>query len=80
MAVSFAPGSLIAARGREWVVVDALAEGALSVRPLGGVDDDTQILFPALEEDLKPARFSDPTSERAGPSVEARLLERVPKS
>lgn len=71
---AFAPGSLIAARGREWVIVETLSEGALSVRPLGGIDDDTQVLFPALEDDLKPATFAHPTSERAGPSVEARLL------
>lgn len=74
MSASFAPGALVAVRGREWVVVETLDEGALSVRPLGGVDDDTQILFPELENDLKPATFAYPASDRAGPSVEARLL------
>ena len=74
MPASFAPGSLIAVRGREWVVVETLNDGALSVRPLGGIDDDTQLLFPTLEENLKPATFAYPTSDRPGPSVEARLL------
>jgi superfamily II DNA or RNA helicase len=74
MLASFAPGSPVAVRGREWVVVESLPEGALSVRPLGGMDNEIQLLFPALEEDLKPASFTPPTSDRPGPSVEARLL------
>src|ERR1700731_2146228 len=74
MSLSFSPGALVAARGREWVVIETLLDGALSVRPLGGLDHDTQVLFPSLEFDLKPARFSPPTAERSGPSVEARLL------
>ncbi len=74
MTVSFAPGSLVAARGREWVVVETFADGALTVRPIGGLDLDSQMLVPSLEHDLKPAQFSLPTSDRAGPSVEARLL------
>lgn len=74
MTNSFAPGSLIAARGREWVVVENLQGGALSVRPIGGLDLEGQVLLPSLEHDLKPAQFSKPASDRAGPSVEARLL------
>ena len=74
MSNSFTTGSLVAVRGREWVVVEALGEGALSIRPLGGLDDDAQVLFPALEHDLKPATFAHPASNGAGPSAEARLL------
>jgi superfamily II DNA or RNA helicase len=74
MTLSFSPGALIAARGREWVVIETLMDGALSVRPLGGLNHDTQVLFPSLENDLKPARFSPPAAERSGPSAEARLL------
>lgn len=74
MKASFAPGSLVAVRGREWVVVETLSEEALSIRPLGGIDDDTQVLFPALEKELRAAIFAPPSSDRSGPSVEARLL------
>jgi hypothetical protein len=74
MTLSFSPGALVAARGREWVVIETLVDGALSVRPLGGLDHDTQVLFPSLENDLKAARFSPPAADRSGPSVEARLL------
>ena len=74
MTAAFSPGALVAARGREWVVVEALENGALTVRPLGGLDHDTQIVFPSLEHDLRQARFSEPSSDRAGPSAEARLL------
>ena len=80
MSNSFTTGSLVAVRGREWVVVEALGEGALSIRPLGGLDDDAQVLFPALEHDLKPATFAHPASNGAGPSAEARLLREVTAS
>jgi superfamily II DNA or RNA helicase len=73
MTPSFSPGALIAARGREWVVVESLG-GALAVRPLGGLDQEMQVLLPALETDLRAAAFQPPASGRAGPSVEARLL------
>src|SRR5271165_2089753 len=74
MSTSFAPGALIAARGREWVVVEAFTDGALSVRPIGGLDLESQVMVPALEHDLKPAQFTLPSAERPGPSAEARLL------
>src|SRR5690606_12593251 len=73
MTPSFSPGALIAARGREWVVVESLGD-ALAVRPLGGLDQEMQVLLPALETDLRAAAFQPPTSGRAGPSAEARLL------
>jgi len=65
MPPAFAPGSLVAAWGREWVVIETLSRGALSVRPLGGLDNETQILLPALEADLKSATFDLPSSDRA---------------
>jgi superfamily II DNA or RNA helicase len=74
MTVAFSPGALISVRGREWVVVESLLGGALGVRPLGGMDQDAQIVLPDLEVDLTPARFAAPDSTRAGSSREARLL------
>jgi hypothetical protein len=40
--------------------------GAMTVRPLGGLDQDTQLFVPSLEQDLKPARFPPPSAGRAG--------------
>ena len=36
--MSFAPGSLVAARGREWVVLPESSDELLVLRPLGGAD------------------------------------------
>jgi superfamily II DNA or RNA helicase len=74
MTAAFSPGALVAARGREWVVVEVFGNGALTVRPLGGLDHDTQVVFPRLESDLQQSRFIEPQSDRAGPSSEAKLL------
>ena len=49
MTLSFSPGSLIAARGREWVVIETRDGGAM-MRPLGGLDQDTQLFVPSLEQ------------------------------
>ena len=45
----FSPGSLISARGREWVVQPPIEEDLLYLRPLGGTDQDIQVLIPSLE-------------------------------
>src|SRR3954451_749215 len=74
MAQLFSPGALIAARGREWIVVESLADDTLALRPLGGLDQDTQLIVPSLEHDLRQAHFPAPDSNHAGPSSEARLL------
>ena len=37
---TFAVGSLVAARGREWVVLPDSSDDFLVLRPLGGTDDD----------------------------------------
>ncbi len=44
---SFAVGSLVAARGREWVVLPDSSADFLVLRPLGGADDDIAGVFPA---------------------------------
>lgn len=72
---SFAPGTLIRARGREWTVVETIDDGqALALRPLGASDSDVQIIIPALEHDISMATFDLPDIARPGTSAEARLL------
>ena len=72
---SFTPGSLVRARGREWIVLPAADMNVLRLRPLSGSETDVQVLDPALEPDgLSPASFALPMPERAGTQAEALLL------
>ncbi|QVQ53165.1 DEAD/DEAH box helicase [Spiractinospora alimapuensis] len=73
MPTSYAPGSLVSARGREWVVLPESAEEMLVLRPLGGGDDDVAAVFPSLE-DVAEASFAWPTPEDLGNEQAAGLL------
>ena len=46
---SFQPGSLVRARGREWVVQSDSRPDWLRLRPLSGADDESIALIPELE-------------------------------
>ena len=70
---TFAVGSLVAARGREWVVLPDSAEDFLVLRPLGGTDDDIAGVFPSLEE-VTPASFPPPRPNDLGDHQSAKLL------
>ncbi|MFD0774767.1 hypothetical protein ACFQZ2_12585, partial [Streptomonospora algeriensis] len=65
MTTAFAPGSLVSARGRDWVVLPETEPDMLVLRPLGGSDDDVAALFPALE-DVQGAHFAPPTADDLG--------------
>jgi superfamily II DNA or RNA helicase len=71
--MSFAPGSLVATRGREWVVLPDSTDDLLVLRPLGGTDDEVAGVLTALEE-VKPAQFDLPDPSRLGDATSARLL------
>jgi superfamily II DNA or RNA helicase len=73
MTARFSPGALIQARGREWVVLPESEPDLLVVRPIGGGDDDTAAVFPALE-DVRPATFRPPTVDDSGDASSAGLL------
>src|SRR5579863_3330498 len=61
MTLSFGPGDLVRARGREWVLLPADVEGLLKLRPLSGSEDDIQWIDPELErEGVSSARFDAP--------------------
>ena len=48
--VLYKPGSLIRARGREWVVEPSpSASDFIILRPLGASDDEVQYIIPELE-------------------------------
>ena len=55
----FSPGTLVTARGRDWVVQPESSVGVLRLRPFGGSEEDIVTLVPALEfEQLKAATFA----------------------
>lgn len=71
--LTFAVGSLVHARGRDWVVLPESEPDCLVVRPLGGGDDDVAGLLPALEQ-VSPAAFPPPSPDDLGDDRSARLL------
>lgn len=71
MTLSFSPGDLVRARGREWVAMPAPDAGLLALRPLSGGEADTVILDPRLElTPVESARFDLPAY--AVPTVQAK--------
>lgn len=73
MTSTFAPGALVRARGREWVVLPGSDPDLLVLRPLGGGEDDTAAVLPALET-VETARFPPPSVEDVGDAASAGLL------
>ncbi|WP_328473673.1 helicase-related protein [Streptomyces sp. NBC_00448] len=73
MALTYSAGSLVTARGREWVVLPESAPDMLVLRPLGGSDDDIAAVFPTFEE-VKGAEFAAPEPSDLGDQRAAGLL------
>ena len=71
--MNFQVGSLVRARGREWVVLPESQEDMLMLRPLGGTDDEVAGILPSLEE-IKAASFDPPDPTMVGDYRSARLL------
>lgn len=69
----FAAGSLVRARGREWVVLPDPDPELLLVRPLGGSDDEVAGILTGIEE-VTQASFPPPLPGDAGNAVSAGLL------
>ncbi|WP_370415355.1 helicase-related protein [Streptomyces fradiae] len=72
MAFTFSAGSLVKARGREWVVLPESEPDLLVLRPLGGSDDDIAAVFPF--EEVEEARFAPPEPSDLGDQRAAGLL------
>lgn len=70
---TYTPGSLVSARGRDWVVLPESEPDMLVLRPLGGTDDEVAAVFPAYEE-VTPARFAPPSAADLGNERAAGLL------
>ena len=69
------PGSLVQARGREWVVLPESTDDLLVLRPLGGTDREIAGIYLPLEgADVRPAAFDLPDATRPGDYRSCRLL------
>ena len=64
-AVLSKPGTLVHARGREWVVLPESSGDLLLVRPLGGLDEEITGILPVVEP-VRSAAFSLPSRDDVG--------------
>lgn len=70
---TFSVGSLVKARGREWVVLPDSTDEMLVLRPLGGSDDEIAGVYLPLEM-VEPASFALPDPQAVGDYRSAKLL------
>jgi SNF2 family DNA or RNA helicase len=73
MPPTFSVGSLVSARGRDWVVLPESESDMLVLRPLGGADDDIAAVFPSFEE-VRSAQFPPPNASSLVEAQAAGLL------
>ena len=76
--LNYTPGSLIRARGRDWVIESDSTPELLHLRPLAGSASESCWLIPALEqaEDAPAsAAFPPPSPEHRGNRNELGLLQ-----
>ena len=75
MTAEFYPGSLVSARGREWIVLPESDADTLHLRPLGGGEKDESLIYLPLErQPVQPATFPWPTVEQARNHAASQLL------
>lgn len=73
--VRFAPGSLITARQRDWVVLPGSSDELLQLRPLASAEDDATLIYLPLERDpVGPASFPWPNPEQHATHTASRLM------
>ena len=71
----FHPGSLVSARGREWIVLPESDMDTLRLRPLGGGEKDESLLYLPLErQPVRPATFPWPRVDQASNHSASQLL------
>ncbi|BCL79616.1 ATP-dependent helicase HepA [Ktedonobacteria bacterium brp13] len=71
--MNYTVGSLVRARGREWVVLPESNDQLLILRPLGGSDQEVTGIFRGLEE-VESASFPPPDPQALGDYRSGRLL------
>jgi superfamily II DNA or RNA helicase len=70
----YAPGALVRARDREWIVLPGSTRDVLRLRPLSGSEEDAAILHTGLEPGLTAAAFPPPAPEPQAGQEAALLL------
>lgn len=71
----FQPGSLVSARGREWVVLPESSADTLRLRPLGAAEEDATLIYLPIEpQPIGPASFPWPTPADAANFAAGQLL------
>jgi superfamily II DNA or RNA helicase len=74
-AVTYSPGSLVRARGREWIVLTGSDGETLRVRPVSGSEEDQTLIHVALEaEPVAEATFPRPDPRQKAGHDAALLL------
>ena len=69
-----APGSLVRARDRDWIVEPGSVPPLLKLRPLSGGEDDVALVHVGLEPDIQSAHFPPPDPAQEGGQAAAALL------
>ena len=73
--VKFQPGSIVAARGREWIVLPESGEQILHLRPMGAAEDNKTVIYLPLEPiPVEQAHFPFPDPKAFGTHAASRLL------
>ncbi len=73
---TYTPGTLVRARGRDWVVEADSESDLLHLRPLAGATNASCWLLPTLEQEAPcPAKFPPPNVARRGNNSELNLLQ-----
>jgi superfamily II DNA or RNA helicase len=73
--VEFHPGSLVSARGREWIVLPESTGETLRLRPLGGGEKDESLIYLPLErQPVQTATFPLPRVDQARDHATSQLL------
>lgn len=73
MGMNYETGSLVAVRGRDWIVLPPLHDDALLLKPLGGMDAEMVEISPQLEE-VRAATFSLPNPQGVGDARTCAIL------
>lgn len=73
MAILSKPGTLIHARGREWVVLPESTDDLLIARPLGGLDEEVTGILPSIEP-VRSTSFPLPGQQDLGDFISGQLL------
>lgn len=75
MQTSYYPGSLVTARGREWIILPESDSETLRLRPLGGGEKDESLIYLPLErQPVGPATFPWPVVAQARNHSASQLL------